>query len=426
MRAENGAAQSLLFCPNMQRASAAVVLPSRDTRPDPVQSAERAGLRYVTDQKPGITRKRRGKSFVYVAPSGTAVRDEATLKRIRSLVIPPAWTEVWICPDPNGHIQATGRDARGRKQYRYHTRFREVRDETKYEKIFDFAAALPKIRARCAQDLAQPGLSREKVLAAVVTLLEQTLIRVGNEEYSRLNQSFGLTTLRDAHARIRGSSVEFRFRGKSGKDHAVAINDRRLAKIVKRCRDLPGEELFQYLDEEGSQRTIDSADVNAYLRSIAGDDFTAKDFRTFAGTVLAAMALAECGPQTTQSACKKRIVEAIKCASERLGNTPTVCRKCYVHPAIFEAFQRGRVVPRVAAGGKKTVRSVAAAERRGGAELRAEERAVLAFLKRHLAEVSKEQAPGGMVGILGRSVRKAAKERAHRAKGRLRLVTRSR
>jgi DNA topoisomerase-1 len=381
------------------RDSGKSTLPRPKARPDadPVAAAERAGLRYVHDGQPGILRRRSGKGFLYMGTNGKPVRDEATLRRIRMLAIPPAYTSVWICPHANGHIQATGRDAKGRKQYRYHTRFREVRDETKYEKIFDFAAALPKIRARCEQDLSKPGLSRDKVLAAVVCLLEQTLIRVGNEEYSRLNQSFGLTTLRDGHARIKGSSVEFRFRGKSGKEHAVAINDRRLAKIVKRCRDIPGDELFQYVADDGSRHTIDSADVNEYLRTITGEDFTAKDFRTLAGTVLAATALAECGPQSTQAKAKRSIVEAIKCASEKLGNTPAVCRKCYVHPGIFEAYTRGRVVPRIAAGAAKLK-----------TRLHADERAVLAFLKRHLAEISKEQTPGGLVGVLARSVKKAA------------------
>jgi DNA topoisomerase-1 len=378
-----------------------------EVRSDTVEAAQRAGLRYVHDRQPGIKRRRSGKGFLYLTPQGKPLRDEAALKRIRALVIPPAWTDVWICADANGHIQATGRDARGRKQYRYHNRFREVRDETKYGKIFDFANALPKIRARCEHDLALPGLSREKVLAAVVCLLEQTLIRVGNEEYSRLNQSFGLTTLRDGHAKIRGSEVSFQFRGKSGKEHSVSISDRRLAKIVKRCRDIPGDELFQYLDEQGQRHTIGSADVNDYLRSIAGDEFTAKDFRTFAGTVLAAQALAECGPASSQTASKKQIVEAIKRASERLGNTPSVCRKCYVHPGIFDAYLRGRVVPRVKL-------AVAGAK----AELRSEEKAVLSFLRRHISEVSKEQAPGGLVKVLQRSVRKAAKVRVRSIKSR--------
>lgn len=391
----------------MQQGSAAIKFPARDgraLRADPEKAATSAGLRYVSDRVPGIRRRRHGKQFRYLTPSGKPVRDPATLARIRSLVIPPAWTDVWICADPCGHIQATGRDVRGRKQYRYHTRFRAVRDETKYEKIFDFAAALPKIRARCERDLRQPGLPREKVLAAVICLLEQTLIRVGNEEYSRLNQSFGLTTLRDGHAKIRGASVQFHFRGKSGIEHSVAISDRRLANIVKRCRDLPGEELFQYLAEDGSRAKVDSADVNAYLREIAGDDFTAKDFRTFAGTVMAACALAECGPCAKPTGAKKQIVSAIKLAAERLGNTPAVCRKCYVHPGIFEAYLRGRVVPRVAAVGARV-----------GAKLRADEKAVLAFLRRHIAEVAREQAPGGLVRALQRSVRKASARRMRRA-----------
>ncbi len=354
---------------------------------DPAQAAARAGLRYVHDRQPGLRRARRGKGFVYLSPHGKPVRDEAVLKRIRALVIPPAWTDVWICSDPNGHLQATGRDARGRKQYRYHARFRRVRDETKYEKIFDFAAALPKIRERCERDLARPGLAREKVLAAVVCLLEQTLIRVGNEEYSRLNQSFGLTTLRDGHARVRGASVEFHFRGKSGKERAVSINDRRLAKVVKRCRDLPGDELFQYLADDGTRHTIDSADVNAYLRASAGEDFTAKDFRTFAGTVLTALALAERGPARTQAQAKRQAAAALASTAECLGNTPSVCRKCYVHPAIVDAYMRGRVVPRIALPAPR--RSAKARARSAAAQLRASERAVLAFLRRQLAELTK-------------------------------------
>jgi DNA topoisomerase I len=388
----------------MQQAALCADVRPRDERADPVVAARRAGLCYVHDRQPGIRRKKRGKAFVYLGIDGKVVRDAPTLRRIQQLVIPPAWSEVWICNTPNGHIQATGRDARGRKQYRYHTRFREVRDETKYEKIFDFASALPKIRARCERDLSRPGLTREKVLAAVVCLLEQTLIRVGNEEYSRLNQSFGLTTLRDGHAKIRGASLQFEFRGKSGKQHSVAINDRRLAKIVKHCRDLPGDELFQYLAEDGTRRTIGSADVNDYLREVTGEDFTAKDFRTFAGTVIAANALAEAGLASSATAAKKGIVGAIKNAAERLGNTPAVCRKCYVHPGIFEAYQRGRVVPRV------TVNCSAATQARGNlkTQLRADERAVLSFLKRHLAEVAKEQAPGGLTAVLRRSVKHAA------------------
>jgi DNA topoisomerase-1 len=330
----------------MARVSAAAETFDKDPRVDPLLAARRAGLVYVSDREPGIRRRKSGKGFSYVDARGKALRDAATLQRIRALVIPPAWTDVWICPNPQGHIQAIGRDARGRKQYRYHARFREVRDETKYEKIFDFAAALPKLRAHCRRELAKPGHSRDKVLAAVVCLLEQTLIRVGNEEYSRLNQSFGLTTLRDRHARIRGAQVEFHFRGKSGKDHSVAINDKRLARIVKRCRDLPGDELFQYLDDDGERRSIGSSDVNDYLRSITGEDFTAKDFRTWAGTVLAAIALHECGQAPSQTCAKRHIVEAVKRTAERLGNTPAVCKRCYVHPLILDAYGRGELVPR--------------------------------------------------------------------------------
>lgn len=367
--------------------------------PEVIADTRRAGLHYVYDRQPGIRRRRHGKSFRYVHEGGRAV-DERDAERIRRLVIPPAWSEVWICRDAQGHLQATGRDARGRKQYRYHARFREARDESKYERLFDFAGALPKIRAQVEADLRGVGLTRAKVLAAVVRLLEVTLIRVGNEEYSRLNNSFGLTTLRDDHARIRGAQVQFQFRGKSGKQHTVAISDRRLAKIVKRCRDIPGEELFQYLDDQGQRRAVGSADVNEYLRAIAGEDFTAKDFRTFAGTVLAAVALSAAGPARTQSAGKRAIVDAIKQASERLGNTPSVCRKCYVHPGVLELYLRGKVVPKL--------RLSAVSAR---AKLRPDERAVISFLRKHLEIVRREQAPGGLVNVLRKSVR-AAKRRA--------------
>jgi DNA topoisomerase-1 len=320
-------------------------------------------------------------------------------------VIPPAWSEVWICRDAQGHLQATGRDVKGRKQYRYHTRFREARDETKYDRLFAFAAVLPRIRAQVERDLRSSGLSKQKVLAAVVRLLEVTLIRVGNEEYSRLNHSFGLTTLRDGHARIRGAEVRFHFRGKSGKEHTVAINDPRLAKIVKRCRDIPGEELFQYLDGDGQRHAVDSADVNEYLRSIAGDDFTAKDFRTFAGTVLAAVALSSAGPPESQTAGKRALVDAIKQASERLGNTPSVCRKCYVHPGVLDAYLRGKVVPKLRLANVSELSS-------SRAKLRPDERAVVSFLRRHLDVVKREQAPGGLVNVLAKSVKAAAKKRA--------------
>jgi DNA topoisomerase-1 len=388
---------------------------------DPVEAARQAGLRHVHDRQPGITRHKRGAGFCYRSPDGRMLRDRATLLRIRALAVPPAWTEVWICSLPNGHIQATGRDARGRKQYRYHARFRAVREETKYEKIFDFAAALPKIRAQCERDLATPGLSRDKVLAAVVRLLEETLIRVGNEEYSRVNQSFGLTTLRDRHARIRGAEVQFRFRGKSGKEHMISLTDRRLAKIVKRCRDLPGDELFQYIDADGKQRSIDSADVNEYVRRAAGDDFTAKDFRTWAGTLLAATTLAALGAQAAAPhsvrAAKRQINEAIQRTAERLGNTPAICRRCYVHPAVLDAFLAGRTVARIAELGART---------RVG--LRPDERAVITFLRREVTKTRGRDAPGALVRLLARSVRKVARgaPRAGRVSSRARTKGASR
>lgn len=307
---------------------------------DPLESAKAADLRYVDDAKPGIRRLRRGKAFRFVHADGSAVKDEATSKRIRALVIPPAWTDVWICPSPNGHIQATGRDQRGRKQYRYHAKFRAIRDETKYARILAFAKALPKIRRQVDEDMARPGLPREKILATIVRLLELTLIRVGNEEYARENSSFGLTTLRDRHVDVTGSVVRFHFRGKSGVDHKLEVHDKRVAKIIARCTDLPGQLLFQYLDDDGTLATVESADVNAYIRGIAGDEFTAKDFRTWAGTVLAAKHLQRLMVEEAISATalKRNIVAAIKEVSARLGNTVAVCRKCYVHPEILGAY----------------------------------------------------------------------------------------
>jgi DNA topoisomerase-1 len=265
------------------------------------------------------------------------MRDLATLRRIRSLAVPPAWTHVWICPIPHGHIQAAGRDARGRKQYRYHLRWREVRDQTKYARLIDFGKALPRIRERVEQDLTRPGLPREKVLAAVVRLLETTLIRVGNEEYARQNHSYGLTTLRSQHVTVEGTRLRFEFRGKGGKHHVVGITDRRLARVVRRCQEMPGHELFQYLDDEGKRQSIDSADVNAYLREIGGDDFTAKDFRTWGGTVLAAFALAAQAASREDSNLKRQLAEAIREVARRLGNTAAICRKCYIHPEVIAA-----------------------------------------------------------------------------------------
>jgi len=308
---------------------------------DPVESAKQAGLTYVTDGRAGITRRRAGKFFTYVDTRGRRVQDAETLGRIRALAIPPAWTAVWICPSPSGHLQAAGRDARGRKQYRYHPRWREVRDETKYARMLSFAAALPRIRARVRRDLARPGLPHRKLLAAVVRLLETTLIRVGNAEYARQNRSFGLTTMRDRHVAVSGSTLRFQFRGKSGKEHVVDVRDPRLARIVKRCQELPGQELFQYLDDGGRRQAVDSADVNAYLREIAGAEFTAKDFRTWAGTVLAALALAEIDAFTTKRQARRNVIRAVEAVARRLGNTAAICRKCYVHPAVLDAYLDG-------------------------------------------------------------------------------------
>jgi DNA topoisomerase-1 len=291
-----------------------------------------------------LRRVRRGKAFHYLGPDGEAVQDLPTLRRIRALAIPPAWTEVWICPIPHGHIQAVGRDARGRKQYRYHARWREVRDQTKYARLVEFGRALPRIRERIEQDLGRPGLPREKVLATVLRLLETTLIRVGNEEYARQNHSYGLTTLRSQHVTIDGTRLRFEFHGKGGKRHAVALTDRRLARVVRRCQELPGYELFQYVDEEGHRQMIDSADVNGYLREIGGDDFTAKDFRTWGGTVLAAHALASLAPRSAKLDLRRQLGEAINQVARRLGNTAAICRKCYVHPDVIAAHMKRGLV----------------------------------------------------------------------------------
>jgi DNA topoisomerase I len=311
---------------------------------DPDASAAAAGLRYVNDGcMVGIRRLGRGRRVRYVDAGGrpASSRDVA---RIKSLAIPPAWTDVWICPHERGHVQATGRDARGRKQYRYHPRWRQVRDEVKYGRMLEFAAALPKLRTRTAADLRRTTLSREKVLATVVALLEKTLIRVGNEEYARTNRSYGLTTMRTGHAKVKGSSLRFEFRGKSGIVHAIGVQDARLARIVKACRDLPGYELFQYVDEGGKRCSIGSADVNQYVRDVCGEAFTAKDFRTWAGTVLVARALAESPRATSAAAGRRSVVRAIESAAERLGNTVAVCRNSYVHPAVLEAFLDGDVI----------------------------------------------------------------------------------
>ena len=327
---------------------------------------------------PGIRRKKAGKGFTYVAQDGKTIRDEAELARIRSLAIPPAYTDVWICPSPNGHIQATGRDARGRKQYRYHAKWREVRDETKFGRMLAFSEVLPRIRERVERDLSRAGLPREKVLATVVRLLECTRIRVGNDEYARANRSFGLTTLQDRHVEVSGSNLRFEFRGKSGKMHEVAVSDRRLARIVQRCQALPGEDLFQYVDEEEVRQTIGSGDVNDYIKEISGEEFTAKDFRTWAGTLLAVAALTEAGTWSSQKQAKSNVLRAIDRVAEQLNNTRAVCRKYYVHPAVFETYLAG-TMPKILQSGTKSAAK---------ADLNAEEAAVVRLLRHQLASSS--------------------------------------
>jgi DNA topoisomerase-1 len=346
---------------------------------DPPAAAKAAGLRYVHDDRPGIRREPAGDGFRYLDAKGERVDDEATLKRIKSLAIPPAWTDVWICPQANGHLQATGRDARGRKQYRYHPKWREVRDEVKYERMINFGKALPKIRKEVDRALALPGLPREKVLATIVYLLEATMMRIGNDEYARENKSYGLTTLRNRHVRIDGGEVEFRFRGKSGVYHDVKVHDRRLARIIQRTRDLPGQDLFQYLDEDGETHTVGSSDVNDYLRTITGEDYTAKDFRTWSGTVLAAMALQEFEAVDSDAQAKKNVVRAIESVAERLGNTPSVCRKCYVHPAVLDAYLDGTMLEGLRARAEESLVEDLK-------DLQPEEAAVLAMLERRLAQ----------------------------------------
>ena len=326
---------------------------------------------------------RRGRGFEYRREDDGPVRDPDAIARIRSLVIPPAWTDVWICPDPRGHLQATGRDARRRKQYRYHHRWRAVRDDTKYHRLIGFAHALPAIRRRTARDLRGTKLSREKVLGAVVKLLEKTLIRVGNDEYAKQNQSFGLTTMRDSHVDVRGSRMSFSFKGKSGVEHDIDLDDRRLARIVKACRDIPGYDLFQYRDEGGKRQSIGSAEVNEYLRHITGKDFTSKDFRTWAGTVLAAQMLKDFERFDSEAQAKRNIVQAIESVAKRLGNTKAVCRKCYIHPAIFDAYLDGSMLKTLAQRADRAARAMHL--------LTEGEAAVLGLLQRRLARETRRR-----------------------------------
>lgn len=317
------------------------------TTPSPAKSAQGVGLRYVTDERPGSRRERCGRGFRYRSSQGRIIRDRHTLKRIHSLVIPPAWTDVWICPLDQGHLQVTGRDERGRKQHLYHPRWRETRDQTKYDRLIEFARALPGIRRQLRRDLAREGLCREKVLATVVRLLEVSLIRVGNDEYARDNKSYGLTTMKNRHAIVRGAKIKFQFRGKSGKDHVVEVEDRRVARIVRACQDLPGQELFQYVDDADQKHDVGSGDVNDYLREITGQDFTAKEFRTWAATVSVAAELQQLGPAELDTEARKNVVAAVKVTAHRLGNTPAVCRKSYIHPAIIEAYLDRSLLPKL-------------------------------------------------------------------------------
>jgi DNA topoisomerase-1 len=346
---------------------------------DPEEAAEEAGLRYVSDRSPGYSRKPKGDDFEYFDTSGEKITDEKRLLRIKRIAVPPAWQRVWICPSANGHIQATGCDARRRKQYRYHERWREVRDEGKYEKMVLFGEALPKIRKRIEKDMALSGLPREKVLATVVELLERTFIRVGNEEYAKENKSFGLTTLRNRHVDVEGTTVQFQFRGKSGVKHKKEIHDRRLAKIIRKLQDLPGQELFQYVDEEGELRHVTSQDVNDYLKEITGEEFTAKDFRTWAGTVLASIALNAQEAFATKKQAKSNVKTAIHAVAQVLGNTPAVCRKCYIHPAVLESYLDGALSNTLKQKTEETL--VDKIE-----DLRSDEIAVLDFLRNRLAK----------------------------------------
>lgn len=342
---------------------------------DPEDAARSAGLVYVNDDMPGIGRVRCGTGFSYRDRDGRTIRDKEERRRLNALAVPPAWTDVWICPDRRGHIQATGRDSRGRKQYRYHPEFRDIRDSAKYDHMLDFAASLPRIRARVHKDMARRGLPAEKVLATVVWLLEHSMIRVGNSDYARANNSHGLTTLRDRHVSFDGNEVRFRFSGKGGKEWNLGVRDRRVARIVRAVQDIPGQHLFQYLDDDGARRQVSSTEVNGYLRAVSGREVTAKDFRTWTGTVLAALALSEYERADSDVAAAANIREAIEAVAAKLGNTPAICRKCYVHPQIIEAYLADEL--------KLELRGEIA-EKLKKPDLRPEEKQVLLFLKRRL------------------------------------------
>jgi DNA topoisomerase-1 len=387
---------------------------------EPKEAAAAVGLRYISDARPGIRRRRSGKSFSYLTPEGTRLADEAALKRIRKLAVPPAWTDVWICPFADGHLQATGRDDRGRKQYRYHPRFREVRDSTKYEHVIAFAEALPTLRKKIREHMALSGLPRDKVLATVVYLLDKTLIRVGNDDYAKHNKSYGLTTLKNRHVAVNGSEVSFHFVGKSGKEWAAKIRDRRVAAIIRACQELPGQELLQYRDDDGTIQDVTSGDVNDYLRQITGRDVTAKDFRTWAGTVLAVMALREADAIGGKAKPNRRLRSAIEQVAARLGNTPAICRKCYVHPEVVSCYLDGTLIRDLARHVPKRWR------RKSADSLTPEETAVLALLRSRLkrggggprrgAERLREQLSGSVVQLQRRKTprRKATARHAPR------------
>jgi DNA topoisomerase-1 len=384
--------------------------------PEAVAAAREANLRYVSDTSPGITRSMTRKSVTYRDADGRLIKDRETLGRIKRLAIPPAWTDVWICPLASGHIQATGRDARGRKQYRYHPDWSAVRDGAKFERMIAFGKKLPHIRQQVARDLARKRLDRRKVLAAMIRLLETTLVRIGNEEYAKQNGSFGLSTMRDRHVKIGRGTMRFEFRGKSGKNHEIDLHDPRLAAIVRQAQDLPGQDLFQYLDEDDSPQKIGSADVNEYLREIAGEEFSAKDFRTWAGTVLAAMVLREFEKFETKAQAKKNLVEAIERVAGRLGNTPAVCRKCYIHPVVMDSYLQGETLQRIEARADDVLKN-------GLTKLNAEEKAVLEFLKRRvrLNGSAKANGNGSANGAqvlrdqLSKSIKSAGRKNAARA-----------
>jgi DNA topoisomerase-1 len=363
----------------------ALLTPEDDACPayDPELSAENAGLNYVTDDVPGITRRKSGRGFAYHSPKGELIRDAETLERIRMLAIPPAYVDVWISPDPKGHIQATGRDVKGRKQYRYHPKWHEIRDETKYGRLIDFAESLPKMRARIEEDMSRRGLNREKVLATVVQLLDTTLIRIGNERYRKDNKSFGLTTLRDRHVAAGSERLKFAFKGKSGKSWNLTVDDRRIARIVRQCQEIPGQQLFQYLNSDGSRHPVGSHDVNDYIREVLGNGFSAKHFRTWAGTVTAAHALQDAGPFTSKTEATRKLNAAVDKVAARLVNTRAISRRCYIHPGVVESYLEGRLEE-----------ELAEAEKFAHAEegLRPEEEVVLAFLKARNDDKDKEAA----------------------------------